>query len=386
MVAIGNRETNLVAMVAVKANSVSPYLIAIVYHMLSNVEKEKIVIDLYYNERKNVRQIAQEARMSFRDIADILKKKEATEVNGSGNGSGNGIGAMDNQLQQLGNGSSQSNQKSTQAYKLFSEGYKPVEVAIQLGLSERQATKYCREYLELKGLHELTFLYEERKHYLPSFIRLHKIMEREGMDDEKDIANALKYAKELPNLQQYWENLQANNHNLKRQNQELEGDLQAKKRQIAEITEVENILHQNVDTLQNDIDRLFNERRQLQQFVLRFRNSDIRYLQIKDAAEEHVNRLLTEEESLLDLALKAVIEALRMNPDRYAIICDSKYDSDDNIFDSSTTPSAMPSSPIPQNYYYKEYHEGLLELAKGFYEILLNQLVDKTMLAAIKEK
>jgi hypothetical protein len=57
------------------------------------------------------------------------------------------------------------------------------------------------------------------------------------------------------------------------------------------------------------------------------------------------------------MALKAVIEALRMNPDRYAIICDSKYDSDDNIFDSSTTPSAMPSSPIPQRYYYNKYQE-----------------------------
>jgi DNA-directed RNA polymerase specialized sigma subunit len=44
--------------------------------MLSNVEREKIVIDLYYNQRKNVCQIAQEARISFIDIADILKKKD----------------------------------------------------------------------------------------------------------------------------------------------------------------------------------------------------------------------------------------------------------------------------------------------------------------------
>ena len=75
MVTDGNRETNLVAMVAVKANSVSIYLIVIVYHMLNNVEKEKLVIDLYYNQRKNVRQIAQEARMSFRDIAAYIKGK-----------------------------------------------------------------------------------------------------------------------------------------------------------------------------------------------------------------------------------------------------------------------------------------------------------------------
>jgi DNA-directed RNA polymerase specialized sigma subunit len=44
----------------------------IVYHMLSNIDKEKLVIDLYYNQRKNVRQIVQEARISFRDIAWML--------------------------------------------------------------------------------------------------------------------------------------------------------------------------------------------------------------------------------------------------------------------------------------------------------------------------
>ena len=51
------------------------------------------------------------------------------------------------------------------------------------------------------------------------------------------------------------------------------------------------------------------------QLVSRFKNSNKKYLKIKGVAEEQVNRLLTEEELFLDLALKAVIEALRMNPD-----------------------------------------------------------------------
>jgi chorismate mutase len=364
------------------------------YHMLSNVEREKLVIDLYYNERKNVRQIAHEARISFRDISAILKKKEAAAVNDDGNGSGNGNGilvAMDNQQQQLGNGSSQSNQKSTQAYKLFSEGKKPVEVAIQLGLSERQVTKYYREYWELKGLHELTFLYEERKDHLPSFIRLHNIMQRQGIDDENDIANVLKYANELPNLQQYWENLRDNNHNLKCQNQELEKDLQARKRHIVELIEVENMHHQNVDTLQNDIHSLFNERSQLQQFVSRFKNGNDKYLKIKDVAEEQVNRLLTEQESLLDLALKAVIEALRMNPDRYAVIYNSKYDdncsffgSDSNIATAASSSPSTTTKPQNHNHYYDQYREGILEIANSFLKILTNQIVDNTMVAAVK--
>jgi chorismate mutase len=346
--------------------------------MLINVEREKLVIDLYYNQRKNVRQIAQEARISFRDIAAILKKKDAAVNDASSSDGGNGI-VKSNQ------------KKSTQAYKLYSEGYKPVEVAIQLGLSEKQVTKYCREYWELKGLHELTFLYEERKHYLPSFLRLHNIMQRQGIDDENDIANVLKYAKELPNLQQYWENIQGNNHNLKCQNQELEKELQARRKNIAELTEVENMLHQNVDTLQNDIDHLLNERSQLQQFVSRFKNSNEKYLQIKDLAEETVNRLLRKQESLLDLALKAVVEALRMNPDRYKIIYDSKYDDNCSIFDSNIATAAS-SSPYTttklqnHNHYYDQYREGILEIANSLLKILTNQIVDKTMVAAVQGK
>jgi hypothetical protein len=92
------------------------------------------------------------------------------------------------------------------------------------------------------------------------------------------------------------------------------------------------------------------------------------------------------------LALKAVIEALRMNPDRYNVIYDSKYDSDDNVLNHSSNSTTVPissssstSSTSPkayQNYYYNKYHEGLVELAKGFLKLLLNQLVDKTMVAA----
>ena len=232
--------------------------------------------------------------------------------------------------------------------------------------------------MELKGLSDLTFLYEEKKHCIPSLLKLNKILEREGMDDENDIANVLKYAKELPNLQRYCQGFQNQVQDLKYQNQKLERDLQVRKKQMLDLTEVENMHRRNVDTLQDDIDRLLNERRQLQQFVLRFRNSNEKYLKIKDAAEEQVNRLLTDEETLLDLALNAVIEALRMNPDRYKIIYDSKYDSDDNVSTSAFTK--------PQDYYYDKYHEGLVELAKGFFNILSSQLVDNTMAAAVKEQ
>jgi transposase len=77
-----------------------------------NSEREKIVVDLYKNQNKSIREIAQEARMSFRDIGAILKKAE--EAN-NGNAIDDGKDNNNNK-----------HTKATQAYKLFSEGKKPV--------------------------------------------------------------------------------------------------------------------------------------------------------------------------------------------------------------------------------------------------------------------
>ena len=97
--------------------------------------------------------------------------------------------------------------------------------------------------------------------------------------------------------------------------------------------------------------------------------------------------------SLLTSALIAVVETLRMNPDRYAVIYNSKYDDNDSVFDSrSTTSTAISSShshsstKVHQSYYYNEYHEGIIEIANSLLKILLKQMVDKTMVAAVKEK
>jgi DNA-directed RNA polymerase specialized sigma subunit len=50
-----------------------------------NSEREKLVVDLYKNQNKSIREIAQEARMSFRDIGAILKKAEDANNNGNRN-------------------------------------------------------------------------------------------------------------------------------------------------------------------------------------------------------------------------------------------------------------------------------------------------------------
>ena len=51
------------------------FIINIVYMVLTRQERERLVLDLY-NQGKNTREIAEEARMSFSAIGAILKKAE----------------------------------------------------------------------------------------------------------------------------------------------------------------------------------------------------------------------------------------------------------------------------------------------------------------------
>ena len=191
-----------------------------------HIGREGRVIELY-RQCKSTRDIAKELRMSLRDISIILKKSQVshgivTTTKDNGN---------DNNNNETNDNKSLSH-KAIHAYELYNKGKKPVEVAIQLGLPEYKATKYYREYLELAGLDEVTFLYEERKHQLPSLLKLHWILEREGIHDENDITNVLRYANELPNLQKYYQSLQNQAQSLKYQNQGLERELQVRRRHL----------------------------------------------------------------------------------------------------------------------------------------------------------
>ena len=82
--------------------------------VLTRKEKEEVVLDLYFNQNKTIREIAKTARKSPRDIGEIInraiKEKERQE------------------------------HKSlvVQAYELFRQGKKPLEVAITLNIGQMQ--------------------------------------------------------------------------------------------------------------------------------------------------------------------------------------------------------------------------------------------------------
>jgi DNA-binding CsgD family transcriptional regulator len=124
--------------------------------MLTRQEKERKVLDLY-NQNKTYREIAKEVRICPRDIGIILKKAsgEKEEEN------------QDKEQSSL--------SPSSQAYRLYSEGKTPLEVAITLNLNEFETTKFYEEYLNLKQMDDLQMIYDEIGPNIVQFLELYKL-------------------------------------------------------------------------------------------------------------------------------------------------------------------------------------------------------------------
>jgi len=161
--------------------------------ILTKQEREQFVIDLY-NQGKTIRDIAKEVRMSFRDIGAILKKAS---------------GEME-EKQDIKEPLSVSNK----AYRLFSKGKTPIQVAITLNLSEDETTKFYQEYWNLKQMHELRMVYEEIGANIVHFLKLYRLS-KDAYMNPRQIVNLLQIANnDLQSVEQRYKKLQRNANDL----------------------------------------------------------------------------------------------------------------------------------------------------------------------------
>ena len=139
--------------------------------------------------------------MSLRDIGFILKKGQVNH----------GIVTIMDDGNNSNNNNKPSNEKATQAYKLFSEGKKPVDVAIQLNLSEKEATRFYTEYWRLKRLYNLYHIYQESKGDLSYILKLCRLAKRQGItaDNIEWFVNMVDIGTyKIPDLQKQYAKLQ----------------------------------------------------------------------------------------------------------------------------------------------------------------------------------
>jgi hypothetical protein len=239
-------------------------------------KREGRVLELY-DQGKSTREIAKELRMSLRDISFILKKGQVNH----------GIVTIDDGNNS--NNNKPANEKAIQAYKLFSEGKAPVDVAIQLSLSEKEATRYFTEYWRLKRLYNLYQIYQESKGNLSYFLKLCRIAERQGItaDNIEWFVNMVDIGTyNIPDLQKQYAKLQDEVQVIDHQKVVSKAELDNLNNQISILRRTMYQLSTTCNDKRNDIAYLKNQIQALEGYVNGLKNRNQQQQQQEDIQNE----------------------------------------------------------------------------------------------------
>ena len=141
-------------------------------------------------EGKTIRDIAKEIHMGFKDIGRIIKtyqKQQATVA-----------------LKEKPEGDSSTIKKkpskSSQAFKLFREGKKLTDVAIELELTARKAVKLWSQFLKLERMYQAYEFYKDYEYDIPRFLTILSFIKNNHVNIH-NIADILREAKNILGLQ-----------------------------------------------------------------------------------------------------------------------------------------------------------------------------------------
>ena len=248
--------------------------------MLSRTEKEQRVIELY-QQGKTIREIAQDVHMSFGDIGSIKRKVTGLQDDNSK------PKEQDNALTAL--------SKDSQAFALFSEGKKPIEVAIKLDLGADVVDRLYQQFWKLEGLYQLNMVYKEIQRYLPSFLNLFRIMKQQKMMSEQNVVDALKFGKQLPTPKDQFQLLVEEINNLEYKRNGLRTVLSALQNQISaakdSLKSFQSILDQKIQNIAETDKKLAQ--------LENIKNNDKDYQKIERVAEQKANDILNNKKAVV---------------------------------------------------------------------------------------
>jgi transposase len=338
---------------------------------LTRKERERIVLDLYYNQGKNIREIAQEARMSFRDIGSILNKADEAQRKEQLQDNDDNVSDEKHHQQEQ-----QQLSLSTQAYKLFSDGKSPIQVAVALNLKESEITRFYKEYCKLNQMHDLNIVYNEVKGDIIPFLKLYRSSRAAGMSEEH-VVNLLKIANDDNDNNNRNNNLPAVEHRYNKLKQEVNSleivklnsnrTLQDLKNRILNARKLLDSCDLTYKQQAEKIAGLQGKRVALEDLVRRFENNNEEYVKINQTIKDKVSSILSDGKVLLGLALYSVMESIRNEPVKYSsLIC---YNGIYGLQQQKYTSSS-------QNYYVEHYTTMLIEEAERLYNKLVKEITN----------
>jgi hypothetical protein len=264
----------------------------------------------------------------------------------------------------------------TKAYKLFSEGKRPIQVALILKIPEAEVTKYYIEYLRLTQLTDLPLIFKDLgvKGISVFLILTQKALAENLKTDE--VLNLLKLANDkLPKLEDKIEKMQVKYDILKYEVEDHEDLLYRYNEKIARAKLIIQQLKKSYQEIKIEFSNIYNENQRLHKLTYEFKHNDKGYLEVQNIAEDKVKTFLTGNNAmkLLEFALVAVTEGLRQDPQRQPLT-------------EKTHPLQNYDFKIGQSPFQNIYEEKVLEFANKIYNELVKGLTDATIFTAVWDR
>ncbi|HEY7572954.1 MAG TPA: hypothetical protein VH796_16465 [Nitrososphaeraceae archaeon] len=260
---------------------------------MNRQETEDLVIELYYKQQKTFREIQKIVRKSPRDIKFILNKVEPERSSLS---------------------------IPAQAYRLFSEGKTPIEVAIILNIREPEATQFNLEYWKLIRLDSLYRIYRENNGSISTLVELHRRMKAEGLTVEHVIKLLLTAKSELQSIERVCQDLKREAADTTAKNFNAAGIFQRLSNDISEESKVLDHYRESCKKERLELDKLHLKKIRLGSLVRQFQDNNKTLQRIKEFVRQIVEQSLVNRRSVLTLAFLSVINACRRDPVKFNII------------------------------------------------------------------
>jgi len=312
-------------------------------------EKEQYVLDML-ERGYSYPQIMKECHVSPNTISSVKKKI---------------FGTTDD------NNSIQPSQtsKETQALKLFKEGWKPLDIAIELDLEPDSVFQIQKKFYQLIGLDEFNQAYEQVDGNIFPFLELFNSMNRLGMNLIQ-ILNAVKYANALPQLQNIYTMLGNEVRLLESYRHNLHSQLNAMTSQIEGYKNSLDYCINEFEQKRNGLLALDYQTKNMQNFIQEFDNQE-GYQRIKKETTEQTKSIIKNNHLLLSVTISSTLEAIRRYPYNQQLLYDLS--------------ASLPYSTSNQQIWMQSHTTHLLQLSEQVQTEIAEQIT-KMVISKIQDK
>jgi hypothetical protein len=277
-------------------------------------EKEEYVLDML-ERGYSYPQIMKECHVSPNTISSVKKKFFSSSEDGTSKNAG--------QIS-----------KETQALKLFKEGWKALDIAIELDLGTDSVLLIEKKFYQLIGMDRFNQAYEQVNGNIFPFLELFNSMNRLGMNPSQ-VSDAVKYGNALPHLSnRHWmlsneiRVLESYRNNLHSQLNVMASQIEGYK------CSLECYINEH-EQKRNGLSILDYQIKNMQNFIQNFDNQE-GYQRIKKESTEQTKSIIKNNRLLVAVTVSSTLEALRRYPYNQELFYDLSASRDYQTFNQQT--------------------------------------------------